>query len=113
MAGLVCEPGDIGLASGFLASLRQVSGTIAGKSPPLVTFLGQLLISSSNNLRNNSRKPPHNNRPRERRPRCLGSWPSKHIPHITLHSPLSRHLFCSRIRPWNHNRSYRRGRQCN
>ena len=29
MAGLVCEPGDIGLASGFLASLRQVFGTIA------------------------------------------------------------------------------------
>lgn len=29
MAGLVCEPGDIGLASGFLASLRQIFGIIA------------------------------------------------------------------------------------
>jgi hypothetical protein len=29
MAGLVCEPGEIGLASGFLASLRQIFGTIA------------------------------------------------------------------------------------
>jgi len=29
MAGLVCEPGDIGLASGFLAALRQIFGTIA------------------------------------------------------------------------------------
>ena len=29
MAGLVCEPGDIGFASGFLASLRQFFGAIA------------------------------------------------------------------------------------
>jgi hypothetical protein len=32
MAGLVCEPGDICLASGFLASLRQVFGTIVSKN---------------------------------------------------------------------------------
>jgi hypothetical protein len=29
MVGLCCEPGDLGLASGLLASARQVSGTIA------------------------------------------------------------------------------------
>lgn len=31
MVGLCCEPSDIGLASGLLASIRQVTGTIAGK----------------------------------------------------------------------------------
>lgn len=33
MAALVCDPGDIGLASGFLGSMKQVSGTIASKLP--------------------------------------------------------------------------------
>jgi trichothecene efflux pump TRI12 len=33
MAALVCDPEDIGLASGFLGSMKQVSGTIASKPP--------------------------------------------------------------------------------
>lgn len=31
IAGLVCKPGDIGLASGLLGSFRQASGSIAGE----------------------------------------------------------------------------------
>lgn len=34
MVGLCCEPDDIGLASGLLASIRQVTGTVAGKLNP-------------------------------------------------------------------------------
>lgn len=32
MAALICEPKDIGLASGFLGSWKQVSGSIASMS---------------------------------------------------------------------------------
>ena len=41
MSSLVCKPRDIGLASGFLASLRQVSSTIATTS--YVTILNNRL----------------------------------------------------------------------
>lgn len=31
--GLVTEPGDLGLANGFLGSMKQLIGTIASTSP--------------------------------------------------------------------------------
>lgn len=44
MCPLYCKPEDIGLASGFLGSAKQVAGTIAGQ---LLSLEGGIPISSS------------------------------------------------------------------
>lgn len=46
MCPLYCNPEDIGLASGFLGSAKQVAGTIASKSPHCIYIIATLTFIS-------------------------------------------------------------------